>query len=256
MSDWELQESFQGVLPSLQDTDAASLASYEALNEKGLLGPSPDRAYVFALLQNPLLAKYGFDPADFIIGAELAFKKYTLASSSLEFQDFANGKLKTSAAATFVRQSVCKLMYDANIAVTKQWGCYGPVNVKINLELKDLHIYFAKTSFIESSDDDSVVSNEWDIKSFSDVQSPEFRKSFFRYPVGSVVATVGVKFMCTETYREHWYGAMPPQVRSLHTAEEWKERHSELHTRTALEQQCMFEGCISGHVPLDWKIVF
>eukprot|EP01035_Chromulina_nebulosa_P002690 gene2690-3657_t len=73
MSDWELQESFQGFLPKLiwtlqvLNTDAG-LESYRVLNKKGLLGPSPESLYVFALLQNPLLAKYGFDPADFIVG--------------------------------------------------------------------------------------------------------------------------------------------------------------------------------------------
>jgi hypothetical protein len=258
MLDWELQESFQGFLPKLiwtlqiLNTDAG-LESYRVLNKKGLLGPSPESLYVFAQLQNPLLAKYGFDPVDFIMGAESADHRVAMAFHSVEIFDFANGRLKTSEAAKLVRQSVWKVIYDANITVKKQFE-EGPVRIIETLDISDIQIDFVKTSFITSNDDDddSLVL-ESDFKYFYTVKSPEFRKCFFRYPSGSVVATVGVKFMVTDKYREHVCGAMLKSFQANNTPDEWKSWETELHTRIHYTL-CVFEGCISGHVPLDWKI--
>ena len=258
MSDWELQESFKGFLPKLiwtlqiLNTDAG-LESYLALKKKGTLGPSPVSFYVFALLQNPLLAKYGFDPADFIIGARSAFQRYSLASSSVEMFDFANGRLKTSEAAKLVRQSVWKFMYNTNILVLKQLD-EGPIRIVETLDISDVQIYFARTTVIDNdhSDEDSLVS-EWDIKSFSDLKSSEFKKCFFSNPIGSVVATVGLKFIATDKYREHVCGTMRNRMKANCSPDEWKRYNTELYTRIHYKQ-CVFEGCISGHVPLDWKI--
>ena len=250
-SDCELQESFQRVLPKIVWTlqvlfTDAGLASYEALNEKGLLGPSPKSVHIFALLQNPLLAKYGFDPAEFIVGAALAYKRYSLASLSAEFLDFANGRLKTSAAATLVRQSVWEAMYDANIFVCKEVDG-GPGRVLESFDLSKSQICFVKTTLIEDSSEDSLI-NKWDIRKFSDLKSPYFqKKSFFRYPVGSVVTTVGVKFMVTGSYRYYVRGKMQTNLFK-------KKWSTELDTQILRYDQVTFEGCISGHAPLEWKI--
>ena len=258
-SDGELQESFHGFLPKLiwtlqvLSTDAG-LESYRVLNKKGHLGPSPKSLYVFALLQNPLLAKYGFDPADFIVGAESAYHRYAMASSSVEIFDFANGRLKTSEAAQLVRQSIWKVMYDANFTVLKQLE-EGPIRVVETLDISDIQIDFAKTSVVTddgNNGNDSLVLQS-DIQSFSVVKSPAFRKRFFRYPSGSVVATVGVKFMVTDKYRQHVRGSMLKSFKANFTPDEWKIWSTKIHTRIYYKL-CVFEGCISGHVPLDWKI--
>eukprot|EP01036_Dinobryon_divergens_P035093 gene35093-45424_t len=258
-SDWELQESFHGYLPKLiwtlqvLNTDAG-LESYRVLNKKGLLGPSSESLYVFALLQNPPLAKYGFDPVDFIIGSQSAITQYYLASSSLEFVDFAHGRLKTSEDAELVHQTVWKAIYDAGIIVSKQVD-YGLVRVSEKIDLKDAHIHFVKTNIVQGNSDEFVVSIDTDVRTSSAVKSPEFEKSFFQYLIGSVVATVGVKVEVTDTYRNRWCGIMPPIVKAIHTDDEWEQRTTKLHTRSN-HKQFIFEGCISGHVPLDWKIVF
>ena len=152
------------------------------LNKKGHLGPSPKSLYVFALLQNPLLAKYGFDPADFIVGAESAYHRYAMACHSVEIFDFANGRLKTSEAAELVRQSIWKVMYDANITVLKEVND-AMITVVDTLDISDIQIDFAKTSVCITDDDnngnDSLVLQS-DIPSFSVVKSPAFRKRFFR----------------------------------------------------------------------------
>ena len=59
--------------------------------------------------------------------------------------------------------------------------------------------------------------------------------------------------MVPDKYREHLCGSLLKSFKANNTHDEWKIWSTELHTRIYYKL-CVFEGCISGHVPLDWKI--
>lgn len=72
--------------------DAKEKKFLESLFENGVI---PKDSYIPALilytdLKNPVLTKYGFDVADFVIGAKEAYKQVVRAISSKDFSNYCN----------------------------------------------------------------------------------------------------------------------------------------------------------------------
>lgn len=74
---------------------------------------------VYADLKNPLLTKYSFDAADFLVGSKEAFRQINLGIASVEIFNFANGFVKSSATNELLRQVVSPDIYQAVITAAK-----------------------------------------------------------------------------------------------------------------------------------------
>ena len=111
-ADRQLQESFRGLWPKLVAMttlfEDQGLRNFSDMANKSIVAKSFGGCLAFASLQNPLLRKYAFDPADFLQGAETAFSYISRAKISKDFIDFASESIKESEseAATLLRQSV------------------------------------------------------------------------------------------------------------------------------------------------------
>ena len=219
LSDRELQKSFTGFWPkfsSLIKTLATTKGWREFTNLRDKRIIRGDFGLIaFAQLQNPLLIKYGFDIIDFAIGAKQAYKKHMRALLSAEFRNFAKGHRKSCAAATFLQSSTTEQIYNNYLATLKS-GSRSAIVDDIDVFLT--YPFYLVTAFIRN-DEIPVETPLTDMMHSLQLLPPK-EHVMFNYPDDSVVVTVRVFFFSKE------YRCM----------------------------RCEFEGCISGHVPLDWKI--
>lgn len=74
---------------------------------------------VFADLKNPLLVKYKFDAADFLVGSKEAFRQINMGIASLELFNFANGFVKSCATNDLLKQAVSPDIYTAVLTAAK-----------------------------------------------------------------------------------------------------------------------------------------
>ena len=74
---------------------------------------------VYVDLKNPLLLKYGFDPADFLKGSKEAFRQINMAIASKDLFNFSNGFVKSSATNDLLKSAVSPDIYNACIAAAK-----------------------------------------------------------------------------------------------------------------------------------------
>lgn len=220
LSDRELQESFKGFWPKflsllkVLSTDAGRQGARN-LYHKNLIMGDKFGLYTYALLQNPLLIKYGFDIFEFAIGAKYAYQKHMSALLSAEFRNFAKGLRKSSAAATFLQNSTSKQLYNDYLTTLKE----GSGTAIVDHIVVDLIHPFHMATHIIRNDEKPIESPFLDLMYWLRLLPPKVN-IMCDYPDDSVVATVRVFYFSKE-------------IRCM---------------------RCEFEGCISGHVPLDWKI--
>ena len=61
--------------------------------------------------------------------------------------------------------------------------------------------------------------------------------------------------MVTGSYRYRVCGKVLNAMQTIHSPDWFKKWSTELDTEIRYDQ-VTFEGCISGHAPLDWKIAY
>lgn len=250
LSDRELQESFKGFWSKVFSLQVlvsdAGQKNFQNLDAKSLLGPMPYSLYTFAILQNPLLQKYGFNPAEFAIGAEEAFKQFSLAIASREFSNFAKGFIKSSAVATFMQSTVSENLYNICVVALKHNSSETTME---SIEVSAVHYLALETKVIKSNlfDVDSETT-ETETAVVNESGLGERRKISPSYPVDSVVTEITMVLQATENYRTR-YNPTDIDLDGYDGGEQTVVR-----SRVTITQ-CTFEGCISGHAPLDWKII-
>jgi hypothetical protein len=77
-SDIELQRDYQGIIPRILSIlnlfgDNNKISALIELEDKKIVTSGIMRLFTYADLQNPLLVKYDFDPADFMEGINIKF---------------------------------------------------------------------------------------------------------------------------------------------------------------------------------------
>eukprot|EP01035_Chromulina_nebulosa_P022546 gene22546-29196_t len=247
ISDQELQESFEGFWPkvfSLQVLSSdAGQKTFLHLDGKCLLGPLPYSLYTFAILQDPLLKKYAFNPTEFAIGAEEAFKQFSLAIASREFLNFANGFIKSSAVANFVQNTVSENLYNICVDALNKNKMDSPETTMESIDVSAVHYLALETRLIRNN----LADIDIDTTETATAVTSGKRKKVFPYPVDSVVAKITMVLQATENYRTRYN---PTEDDAGYAGGESTVSHSRVNIT-----QCTFEGCISGHAPLDWKII-
>lgn len=232
-TDRQLQGSFFGFLPkllSLQNLlDIEGRKKFSSLVENSVIDASVGGLIAFSHLQNPLLEKYGFDPIDFYIGATEAFKRISKAMASKDIIDFTRGRTPSKPDSLLILEStVSKRILSACFDSAKMLQ-----EENVEIVLTDIEILNAKLSSVSVSIvDDDLAPPDGD----NEKKEPS-------YPIDSVLALIDVDFMVEESYN----GKYPVREGSSDRQEVSSKR---------LNSVCFtFEGCISGHVDLDWKVV-
>ena len=252
ISDRELQESFKGFWPKILTLQVlgsdAGWKKFLQLDGKSLLGPLPYSLYSFVILQDPLLLKYGFNPSDFAIGAEEAFKQFSLALSSTEFANFANGHIKSSKQAIFLQNAVSQNLYTACLNALRKDQLGSPEVTMKSIEVSAVHFLALETRVVRNNTENAE--SDLEISESDQTASRKIPESF---PINSVVAEITMVLQATETYRTRFPSEVEKEA--AHPDEgEHTDGCTVVHSRVNVTQ-CAFEGCISGHVPLDWKII-
>jgi hypothetical protein len=257
LSDKELQLSFQGMKPRimslLQLFQPGGKEKYLELLQKGILSDPFNGLVLFTEFQNPLLIKYGFDPADFLIGAAEAFIQVNKAIASKDLANFASGVIQESESAKLLEESVEPRIYDVCLSTAKMFNSQDREVILTDITLRRVAMERITTRIIGSGDEKDVFGTASDlIDRFTEMKqsgestspSPSSAKSTrtLNYPVDSVVATVDVFFESEEQYRTRSKGG-DGGADSIFTSSRINRSHF------------LFEGCISGQVELDWKIV-
>lgn len=117
--DKELQGSYEGLFPRLMTLqmllDKKARRTLFDLHKNGVVPQeSPLIALaIFADLQNPLLKKYKFDAADFVVGAKEAFRQVHMAIASADFFNFSNGFASDQGSDALLKESLHPKLYAA-----------------------------------------------------------------------------------------------------------------------------------------------
>ena len=117
--DRELQGSYEGLLPRLMTLqtllDKKARGTLFDLHKNGVVPQeSPLIALaIFADLQNPLLKKYKFDAAEFVVGAKEAFRQVHMAIASADFFNFSNGFASDQGSDKLLQESLHPKLYAA-----------------------------------------------------------------------------------------------------------------------------------------------
>jgi hypothetical protein len=206
---------------------------------------------LFTDYQNPLLIKYGFDPADFLLGAAEAFIQVNKAIASKDLANFASGVIRESESAKLLEESLEPSLYDVCLSTAKLFNSQDREVILTDITLRRIAMDRITTRIIGSGDEKDVYDKIFDlldrfteIKQSEESPSPspsstESTSRVLNYPVDSVVATIKVFFEFEEQYRTRSKGgdgliAISSRINRSHF---------------------LFEGCISGQVKLDWKVV-
>ena len=221
LSDRELQESFKGFWPKLLSLrvlfTVAGREHFLSLFERRLVFPSSYGFMSFAFFQNPLLHKYDFDLIEFSIGAKHAYQQHMSALRSTEFENFAKGRRKSSPIADFLRSSTNKSLYNEYLTTLKGGSATALVDF---IDPGITRPYYVYTKFIKNDEPPEEVTPLKELLYDLKLIGPR-EDIAFKYPDESVVAVIFVFFLSLSDNRV---------------------------------MRCEFEGCISGHVPLEWKI--
>jgi hypothetical protein len=177
-------------------------------------------------LRHPLLGKYGIDRSDLVGGAPYAITQYMKLTGAEDFvlQDRDGpGSQSRQALSEFVRDSHVDLE-DFRAVCRRKLG--------IAYVIKDVDVVFAdllslKTRIVPPSNGGNLLYNFWMPESLLNT-----------YPPGSVVVTFNI-FAILDLVGEKVDAA---------------DHDEDAIIEKELEVSCDFIGCISGEVPLEWKI--
>lgn len=241
-NDRQLHESFNGAMPrllSLQNLfqeKGRKMFSELFLNEVIVTEQLFTGIKLYTDLQNPLLQKYRFDVQDFFHGTEEAFiqtqKAITLLhliNNDLVADRRENYQLK-EIHRNILRAALSPKLYSA--VQQKLSERIDPVSDAFrdyiltidSLQLNSIIIEHVTTKLIEGDECNNQPGNIVD------------DYSMISYPSGSVLATVDVVFESEQLYEHCELKEKPKVKRTIHSS--WK-----------------FQGCISGHTPLNWMVV-
>jgi len=232
--DKQLQISFEGLVPKILSLqilrNKSEQQKFADLSNKGVLPPHFHGLMLFSCLQNPLLIKYNFDPSDFLLGAKEAYIQINKAIASKDFANFANGYLNESPSNTLLKESLSPKFYAACLKTSKAFN-----NAKTQVIMTDVKVLRIMMDAVETTiiDSDTIESLETDVP--DQIQTPV-------YPKDSVIATVDVFFEAEESYES-----------TIHLETE-KEPVLTKSSRIN-KSRFTFQGCISGQIELDWKVV-
>eukprot|EP01038_Epipyxis_sp_PR26KG_P009377 gene9377-12635_t len=240
-----------------------------------LIGIDPNGTFIekFLLndhLQHPLLEKYKFDPVDFIVGANAAFQIVYESYNSKDFIDFAKDQssIKMPAAAEILNEVLhpsiyAEMLHATKYYVEKQKSDYVLENIKCNTFLYNIRIALI-TEEMETTRlkyEPKLLKTVKDFQNAyefmatilknqnlsADLETIELYQLFMKhdiaYPIGSVVARIKVRYQLHEN--NSMKDLFPCMTRSTFN----------LDAVNQMTNIWTYEGCISGHTELNWKII-
>lgn len=238
--DRQLNESFTGLLPrvlSLQNLfqeKGRQTFSDLFLNDVIVTEQLFTGIKLYTDLQNPLLQKYQFNVQDFFVGSKEAFIQIQKAITMMhlmnhdlikerkenyQLEEIHMGLLEASVSPKLY-QIIEKQLREPIHPVSNGFADY-VINMN-SVKMNSIVIEHVKTKVIETEEDAVAVATD--------------AQSLLQYPVGSVLATVDIVFENDQVY-EHCEDRSKPKIKRT-IASKWQ-----------------FQGCISGHVPLNWMII-
>jgi len=257
-----LQNQYDGFIPRLmslwtltQDSGINKLQKLE--NDSVIDSQKPLSALtLYADLENPLLTKYKFEPAEFVVGAKHAFMAISTAICSTDFNNFVNGFVNISETQDLLKDVLSRPIYTACYIATRDLHKAGISTRLVKNEISLFVMNGARTSVVTQETIKKAPStdiksknqetDEVDMSSVSATSGISGRDSIIpeellpkpvEYPIGAVIANVDVHVESRETYETRILGGQDmTSDRSATTV--WT-----------------FEGCISGHTELEWRII-
>jgi hypothetical protein len=241
-SDRQLHESFHGLLPrllslkNLFQEKGRQTFSELFLNDVIVTEQLFTGIRLYADLQNPLLLKYAFDVQDFFSGTKEAFLQ---TQKSITLLHLMKNDLMMDRRENYQIDEVHKHMLKAAVSPKlykllqlKLLQRIDPVSEASrdyiidseSLKLKAIVMEHVETKLIEGDECNLTTGNIVD------------EHSLISYPVGSVLATIDVIFESEQLYENCEDPEKPLVKRIVHS--NWK-----------------FQGCISGHAPLNWMVI-
>lgn len=230
-TDRQLHESFNGLLPrflSLQNLlqqEGRKTFSELFLNDVIITEQLFTGIKLYTDLQNPLLNKYSFNIQEFFIGVKEA---YIQIQKSITVLHLMNNDLMKERKENYQ-------LYDIHIGLLNlslNKHLYKIIEKQLQKPINPVSPAFADYIITLNSLTLNSIVIEHVTTQIIDNTNHEDGK----YPVGSVLATVDVVFESDQLY-EHCEDSSKPKVKRT-IASKWS-----------------FQGCISGHVPLNWMIV-
>jgi len=267
LEDLALVNSFSGIVPKLTSAyntliNTSARTEFKKLCDNKVLFPNYAPALLtFCQLQNPVLKKYKFDPAEFAEGATEAFKQLHLAMASTDFNSFISGASQESPAADLLKSSLSPYLYDACAKAARHLNKEDKTLIMTEVNVNQIALVDVETfihfdllarnkelieNFINAVKSESTLKSDATTLKRLEAEEAAVDAGIFPEEVevepientfvdGSVIVRASVMYEAQENYAD---------------ASNLSLKHSRLAHST-----WTFEGCISGQTDLDWKVV-
>jgi hypothetical protein len=153
ISDRDLQIEFSTVGAKLELVLSLLLRveerkKFAALQNKNIIGTENilENGAVYVCLQNPLLKRYDFDPAEFLEGAKFGFEAVYSAIASKDFFEFCNKTVENSESHELLSSTLSPTLYDACVRAQKLLHSQGAAVTLKELSIPRFHISAVFTS--------------------------------------------------------------------------------------------------------------
>jgi hypothetical protein len=259
-TDRQLHDSFVGIIPrvfSLQTLikkQGRHMMSQLILDDVIATDSLLTGIKLYTDLQNPLLQKYTFSPYTFLSGAKEAFlqiqkaiimlhlmnnNRFCERNENYQLSEYSTNLLKISLSPDLFRR-IEELTNEPIESISDAFNDY-ILNTN-SIKLNSMIIEHVETKIIEGKEERT---GERDVSESSSEEKEEEEKfltkgtsSRIQYPIGSVLSIVDVNFEFEQVYQH------------------FDEREiTKPKVKRSVSSNWRFEGCISGHIPLNWMVI-
>lgn len=259
-------------------TNEKELQFYDRLTDAEITFKWPLSLLLYVDMRNPIFNKYELDFFEFVDGCKQAFKKTLMDISSKEFYNSCKGFIRSSVQDDFLRDILHPRLYISTVDAIKDAGHNEHfqsflenvsimkaiiTNIKVHVvdenelkfidKLKESDLNYETT--YKPSVDPPVGTDDAELQSrFSKLVRAT--KEYISYPLGSVLVTVETLIDTEESYIYTSKGGGSTDVESH--ADPQSLLLQAINSKPVIRKDSnivTFRGCISNHVPLEWKIV-